>query len=495
MAENPFLQFQSEPRDVLPGAGDLGDNPFPLFKGGEGPTPPPMVPPDVLKPPVQQPNLYQSTYENPMLGAEQRAVPHPERYGSPLATGKDVFVNDAGEISYRDVSGEQIPTDRAQHVILQGPEGLSVYARTPQTRESPIEGAARVLSLGIGAPTPGLPTMAAEATIPRLREAATAVYESPAVARTNFNPAALGEAFREVAPRLERMDPRSIQRIQGELNNLGPTVNDLNIASERLGVIAGETTGPIGRQQATPDAAAAQIVKQQIDKVIRATAPAMAEADKNYAAMKAAQTITGRGDVAEVQARGGDFAKRMETQATQLLLDKRTMAQLTPEETEMVRALSRGELKGEGLKNAAQWMSGKFGMALGIGAGIAGFQHSGPVTAALSATAGAMIDPAISSFLRNWGNRLAANQVNALTESIRARSPLGQDLRNKVATFGDAQSGFLASKTQGSLAALRSASRDLSVSLRRLGVDIHPAQLMRGSQADENQQQVPGPPR
>src|SRR5215471_11996780 len=157
MAENPFLQFQSEPAGVQPAPQDLGENPFPLFKGGEGPTPPPFVPADVAKPPAQPPGLYQQVYENPMLGAEQGVVPHTERYGPPLASGKDVFVNDAGEISYRNPSGEVVPTDRTQHAILQGPQGLSVYARTPQTRESPIEGAARVLSLGIGAPTPGAP--------------------------------------------------------------------------------------------------------------------------------------------------------------------------------------------------------------------------------------------------------------------------------------------------------------------------------------------------
>ena len=171
------------------------------------------------------------------------------------------------------------------------------------------------------------------------------------------------------------------------------------------------------------------------------------------------------------------------------------MAQLTPEEADMVRALSRGELKGERLKNAAQWMSGKFGMALGIGAGVAGFQHSGPITSALSAMAGAMVDPIISGFLRNWGNRLAANQVDALTSAIRSRSPLGQELASKVATFSNTQSDFLAGKSQQTLAALRASARDLTVSLRRLGVDIPPAQLMRGSQADENQDQVPRPPR
>src|SRR5215471_15716104 len=161
---NPFEQFLNDPPGVAPqgpsgpqapSTPDAG-NPFTQFLGDRPGIE--TVPLPQPRPQPQQPlGLYQSVYENTMLGAEQRAVPHPDVYSAPLATGKDVFVNDAGEISFKDAQGNEVPTDRTQHVILQGPQGLSVYARTPQTRESPIEGAARVLSLGIGAPTPGAP--------------------------------------------------------------------------------------------------------------------------------------------------------------------------------------------------------------------------------------------------------------------------------------------------------------------------------------------------
>ena len=69
------------------------------------------------------PGLYGSVYENPMLGAEQKAVPHPEQYGEPLST--DIHVLDSGEVLFRDKSGQLVPANNAEHVMLTRPDGSS----------------------------------------------------------------------------------------------------------------------------------------------------------------------------------------------------------------------------------------------------------------------------------------------------------------------------------------------------------------------------------
>ena len=190
---NPFEQFSADAPGIVaqPEVQPSGKNPFEQFRAGE------PAQQQVTQQPVPQPSLYQSVYENPMLGAEQKTVPYPDRYGKPLST--DLFTSDAGEVSFRDPSGNVVPTDMSKHAVLRGPDGrLTVYQKSDATAESPLVGGSRVLSLGLG---PSAPTTAAavarsapaaEATIPALREAATAVYQSPEVLSRVVNPGVAG---------------------------------------------------------------------------------------------------------------------------------------------------------------------------------------------------------------------------------------------------------------------------------------------------------------
>ena len=170
------------------------------------------------------------------------------------------------------------------------------------------------------------------------------------------------------------------------------------------------------------------------------------------------------------------------------------MRAFTPEETAMIEALQRGELRGEGLRNAAQLVSGKLGQALSLGGGLVGMKHGGLLEGVAGYVGGSVVEPVLSRFLQSWGNQLGADAVDRLTRAIRARSPLGQELAQKVSTYNDAQSALFRQPTTTTLGTLAHTSRELSLSLRRLGVDIRPPQLMGGTKADEDKDQVPRPP-
>jgi hypothetical protein len=517
---NVFDQFDAAPPGVAPAeqpqTAPPGGNFFDRFDGGPGPEapPPPEKPPRMLDTQIPLPTPGQvggyisekvqqaapdllRNYENTMLGAEQRTVPHPLRYGQPLST--QLEVNDAGEVSYRDDDGNLVPTDRSKHVILQGPAGMAVYARSPDTRESPIEGASRVLSLGMGANAPGSTARAVartapstEAAIPKLREAAESVYRDPALRATPTNAQQVSDAFLEIAPQLQSFDPRVLQRLKGELSGIDATLGGLDHASSRLGVIAGETTGPLGNQTPTPAAAAATILKKQIDGLIRKMSPEWESADQNYAAMKAAQTIVGRGDLATVRARAGDFAEKMGQQATTLLANPQLTRGFRPEELDLLRAMSEGKLPGDKMRAAAEWMTRKLALLGPAAAGLIGYEHSG-VLGALGGMAGtAALEGLIGRFLGGAGNRAATEQINTLVANIRARSPLAAQLKQNLADWETARSALMATPRTASLSGLAASSRELSKTLGALGVKIRPDALMRvegpsDSQAGGNQ--------
>lgn len=540
MAErNPFDQFDTAPPGVAPptSIAPSGANPFDQFNNQPPGITPPAAPPaapaqsnifaDVTNQVLGKireaaPNLYSSTYENPMLGAEQKAVPHPEQYGEPLS--KDLFQSDSGEVLFRDKDGNIVPANSAEHVMLVGPDGQkAIYARGRQT-ESPAVGASRVLSLGLGAGAPaqtvaklpGAVRPATEPTVQALRESAVGtkggggVLNDPAILSRPVPTDVMQNAFSEIAPRLRNFDPRVQQEVANELKDLGAgTVQDLNHASERLGVLAKQTVGPLGSQTGTPTAAAAQIVKQQIDKVRNIVAPEMRDADLNYAAARASETISGRENLATVRARGSEaaFQQKMSDQATQLLANPRNLIGFKPEEIDMLREISEKRASGQRLRDAAGWLSGKIATvgaaAAGAGAAALGFKTGGPVGAALSGAGSAVttmaLDPLVSSILGKYANKATAAQVNDLLSTIRNRSPLAQTLRDNALAWDQAWRDIRSTPNMMTLTALARSSRELSNALRGAGVNIHPAQLMRGvegpgtGQADENQGKIGWP--
>lgn len=455
------------------------------------------------------PSLYTSIYENPMLGAEQRTAPQPQRYGEPLST--DLYVSDAGEVSFRDKSGNIVPTEVSKHVLLRGPDNRpTVYQRSEATTESPVVGAARVLSLGLG---PIVPTTArvaaavgpaAEASIPDLKAAATAVYQDPEILARPVALSDVASAFRQVSPQLRQFDPQITEKLSNTLRDLGTTqglrLSDLDHASTRLGYIAEQTQMTASGLKATPEAAAATIVKKQLDGLIRQIAPEFEIADKNWTAARATETIVNRADKAEVLARGGDFAARMKTQATNLLTKPQYLRGFTPDEVEQIRQISQGSLAGDKLRQLNSWLSGRLaGLGAAGGGALLGHQLFGGVGAAVGGVGGAVAEGALSNIMTRLGNRLTANQVDALSSAVRARSPLGQQLAQNAADWEAAWRDIKMTPTSFTLTALARASRDLSTALQSVGVKVRPNELMRGveapgqGQAGEDQQQIPRP--
>ncbi len=158
-----------------------------------------------------------------------------------------------------------------------------------------------------------------------------------------------------------------------------------------------------------------------------------------------------------------------------------------------VRQAKGAGLKGEALLNAASWLSGKIATVGALGVGAAGWQHSGPLAGVVSAIGTMTVDPIVQKVLTSMGNRLATNQVNALSTAIRARSPLGQQLAQNAQDWETAWRELKSTPTSYTLTTLANASRELSRALRSVGVEIGPAQLMRGAKGDQDQQNIPRP--
>ena len=227
------------------------------------------------------------------------------------------------------------------------------------------------------------------------------------------------------------------------------------------------------------------MVKKQIDGIIRTVAPEFTTADANYAAAKASETISGRADKAEVLSRGGDFAGRMATQATQLLANPKYLRGFTPDEVEQLRQISEGTASGEALRKFN--LGGKLGSAVGAGLGASvGAGVGGPVGAVIGIPAGMAVEGVVSKIVTGLGNRLTANQVNTLTSAVRSRSPLGQQLIKAHQEWQDAIATLKAAPTAASLSSAATASRSFAGTLSQAGVKIRPSELLRANQEPDN---------
>jgi hypothetical protein len=114
-------------------------------------------------------------FENTLAAGGQLTTPnisaHAPNYLGPAT------ITETGDVGYKDASGNFVPTDRNQHVVLTDPTDQvpKVYARTPETDEGRLSALGHIVGAGLGASTlPAAGSVALQAgqrigvTVPRV---------------------------------------------------------------------------------------------------------------------------------------------------------------------------------------------------------------------------------------------------------------------------------------------------------------------------------------
>lgn len=107
-------------------------------------------------------------YLNQLPAAAQRTTPNVDTQYKNLVSA-DVHENDAGQLLYKDSTGQLLPVDQNKHVVLRDPADrrVKVFARTDETNEGILPAAGRALIAGMGPGTPSRIASVAPAAAPR----------------------------------------------------------------------------------------------------------------------------------------------------------------------------------------------------------------------------------------------------------------------------------------------------------------------------------------
>ena len=297
----------------------------------------------------------------------------------------------------------------------------------------------------------------ADVNIANVKNAATSVFNDPAVTSvkvpTNIvrqEAAALRNDLRTYSPRTAGV---SFDIADEMARAKKPTVQQLKDWRQMAGTEASATQmSPGGNIGPTPGASAAMKVKSRLADLLEQHAPGWSEANTNYNAAKTAEDFSKTAIKQQIRAEGtasGDYYKKMQTAATNILANPRRASVFTPEELVKLQTIQSGTKSQQALTWVQDLLSNRMkhgaGALLGAGAGWGG----GPITAAIGGVIGGAADAAISKGIVGIRNAGATKRAADLTNAVIMRSPYALKLA--------AQPGRLAPMTKSeALAALLS---------------------------------------
>jgi hypothetical protein len=276
-------------------------------------------------------------------------------------------------------------------------------------------------------------------TIPELKGAAVAGYESPTVANVQIHAAAGPRLSQEIQTNLneagidENLAPKTFG-ILGKLEKVpqgddgGPqpflTVDNLRSLRRTLGNAAG-SIDPTERL-------AAKSAQQHLDEFLsnlpaadviqgnpQAAAQILQQANGNYAAMARAADLDQRMTKAYLRAKAANSGMNIANTIRQRMVDIASNPKLgrglTPDEMDQVRQIAEGTPLENTMRHA--------GNILGGGGGLLTAMYGMGALATHGVTA---LAPIAGWALRKMSNSMAMGKAADLGESIRMRSPLGQ---------------------------------------------------------------------
>jgi hypothetical protein len=177
-----------------------------------------------------------SDFAGVLPAASQRAVPHVDRHQQNLLSS-EVHEDDAGNILFRDHTGQLVPTDSSKHIVLRDPADGNrpkVYARTPETTESPAVGIARTLAPGLASGSPIAPAVGAARPV-----AQQLAKPGELAVRAGENLANVGGGGAVPIPKFVASDSMMTQAAAGGLRNVpfagNPIVGAAENTLSRLG--------------------------------------------------------------------------------------------------------------------------------------------------------------------------------------------------------------------------------------------------------------------
>ena len=190
-------------------------------------------------------------------------------------------------------------------------------------------------------------------------------------------------------------------------------VADLHAMRQALGHMA---------SQPGPEKAAASIAMKKLDSYISNVSPELKDAIGNYAAVKRADTISGRMDRAMDQAGSANSGQNIENAIRQQLRGILSSDKLKRGYTETELEAMRKIVRGASIANVTRGM----GNLMGGGGGL-GMYLSGAVGGVLAGPIG-LAAPAVGWAAKRAGGAMTQSKVDALESMIRSRSPLAQSI-------------------------------------------------------------------
>lgn len=427
---------------------------------------------------------------NTLTAANQGTMPDPSAYNTMVSS--DLFEGDDGTIQYRNpATGRISATDSATQVVLRDPADnrLKVYARSDDTNEGPITGAARVLAPGLAAAAPTARAAigtAAKNIMPQASDImATAKPYYQAFKNEAGQIAVPVETAKGIADRLrgalerinlteEMAGAPARSAISLLENGKVMTIADLQKVKRMAG------RGFSNSEKDARDAAAAISgeIYRVIQQVSREAAQSLRTADNIHSTALAMQDLQRKGAVADLRAGragyGGNAVNSMR-QVLSPIVQKAAEGRMTsfkPDEIQVMREI----VEGTGATNALR-LVGQLSPTKGA------FQTLGSLGGAAALGPKALVIPAMGAASNKLATIMTGRQIDKLKELVAKRSPAyAAAVARATDRFERAQVRFASDPSPGRLTGMLSASRTLSSMLGRDGIDVSSGDILRSIQ-------------
>lgn len=359
----------------------------------------------------------------------------------------------------------------------------STPAPTPEQMYETAKGDIDLALAGTGARSPRAPVVKTP-TIPELKAASEAAYNSPEVLGLEIKPGTIrtysdqthmflnSEGFDDiVAPKTFAL----LQRVQNFPPNATVTGQNLNSLRKTLGKLAGSVD--------PTEKAAASIAIDRLDDFLpkvgakdilkgdpTAAAAQLEEARGNYSAAKQSEKIDKKIVRAQLRADASNSGMNVENSIRQRMADvvinDREARGLKAPEIEQAKGIAEGTK----FQNSLRFVGNALGGGGGLGAVVTGIPSGG-------------VAPAVGFGLKVLSNRMTLKQADRLSEAIRMRAPLA----SSTAKFGEAFANYQTNKTPSTFAGVVVAARNLSNNVNDPSFKASISSLLRELQSSNRQ--------
>jgi hypothetical protein len=209
-----------------------------------------------------------------------------------------------------------------------------------------------------------------------------------------------------------------------------------------------------------------------------------AQARGDYAAAKRAEKIDTALEKAELQAGSAHSGQNIDNATRQKIKEILTNPKLSRgyDQTELaaMRRIVKGTFVGDVPRFLGNLLGGGGGLGMVVGTGTGAYTGAmlhGASGAAIGATV-----PVLGYAFKKLGNAITASRVDDLSTLIRSRSPLADQMRGPLETWGQAAQDLEISSTPRNIARLMIASRNLANNLKDAGIAVTETDLIKSLQ-------------